>query len=244
MIEVIIVEDDPMVAMINQQFVERYGGFKIVATVRSIPDLWDELNKNTPDLILLDIFLPGETGIEFLLTLRQKQLSIPIIMLTAANDIPTIKKALEYGVIDFLIKPFTFGRFELAIEKFRQYHSLTTKLKETDQETLDQILQKDKKTYSSTMSYSEDELVSTLPKGLSKLTLKKILHVVEEQTDYFSTEDIAKLVDLSRISTKKYLLYLNELGYLREELKYLSVGRPITVYQIVPEKEYVIHPFK
>jgi len=240
MIEVIIVEDDPMVAMINQQFVERYGGFKIVANVRSISELWNVLNKNRPDLILLDVYLPGETGIEFLQTVRQKQLSIPIIMITAANDIPTIKKALEYGVIDFLIKPFTYERFELAMEKFSHYYSLTTKLKEADQETLDQILIKDGKP----SLHSEDDLASTLPKGLSKLTLKKILRAVEEQTCYFSTEEIAKLIDLSRISTKKYLVYLNELGYLREELKYLTVGRPITVYQIAPENEHVIKSFK
>ncbi|MEH7353369.1 response regulator [Neobacillus drentensis] len=240
MIEVIIVEDDPMVAMINQQFVERYGGFRIVASVRSISELWNVLNKNKPDLILLDVYLPGETGIEFLQTIRQKQLSIPIIMITAANDIPTIKKALEYGVIDFLIKPFTYERFKLAMEKFSHYYSLTTKLKEADQETLDQLLIKEGKP----SLHSDDDLASTLPKGLSKLTLKKILRVVEQQTGYFSTEDIAKLIDISRISTKKYLLYLNELGYLREELKYLTVGRPITVYQIVPEKEHVIKSFK
>lgn len=99
MIEVIIVEDDPMVAMINQQFVERYGGFRIVATVRSISELWNVLNKNKPDLILLDVYLPGETGIEFLQNIRQKQLSIPIIMITAANDIPTIKKRLSMALL-------------------------------------------------------------------------------------------------------------------------------------------------
>lgn len=241
MIKVIIVEDDPMVAMINQQFVERYGEFSIVATVRSIPELWNVLNENKPDLILLDVYLPGETGIDFLQAVRQKQLSIPIIMITAANDIPTIKKALEYGVIDFLIKPFTYERFELAMEKFSQYYSLTTNCKKTDQETLDQILITD--ACSSNLVHSEDELASTLPKGLSKLTLKKILHVVVEQTSNFSTEDIAKLVDLSRISTKKYLLYLNELGYLTEELKYLTVGRPITVYHIDPKNEHLIRAF-
>lgn len=239
--EVIIVEDDPMVAMINQQFVERYGGFKIAATVKSISELWDVLNEKIPDLILLDVFLPGETGINFLQTVRQKQLSIPIILITAANDIPTIKKALEYGVIDFLIKPFTYERFHVAMEKFSQYYSLTTKLKKTDQETLDQILITD--ACSLQLTHHEDEFTSTLPKGLSRLTLKKILRAVMQQTNCFSTEEIANLVDLSRISTKKYLLYLNKLGYLREELKYLTVGRPITVYYIVCENEHVIKPY-
>jgi two-component system, CitB family, response regulator MalR len=49
---------------------------------------------------------------------------------------------------------------------------------------------------------------------------------------------------LSRISTRKYLQFLNEIGYLRAELKYLSVGRPIMIYQVIPEKEQLIAGFK
>ncbi|MEH7463588.1 response regulator [Bacillus thuringiensis] len=242
MIKVIIVEDDPMVAMINRQFIERFEGFRIIASVGNIGELWNVINKNVPDLILLDVYLPGETGIDFLQAVRQKSLSIPIIMITAAHDIPTIKKSLECGVIDFLIKPFSYERFELAIENFLQYHSLTTKLEETDQDTLDQILIKER--VPSLANPACKELRSKIPKGLSKITLKKILHVLVEQEGYFSTEDITKEVELSRISTKKYLLFLNKIGYLSEELKYLAVGRPITVFHVVPEKEHLIMSFK
>ncbi|MDT3494652.1 response regulator [Bacillus toyonensis] len=242
MIKVIIVEDDPMVAMINRQFIERFEHFRIIASVGNIEELWSVINKSVPDLILLDVYLPGETGIDFLQTVRQKQLSIPIIMITAAHDIPTIKKSLEYGIIDFLIKPFSYERFELATEKFLQYHSLTTSLEETDQDTLDQILIKER--VPSLVNLGCKELRSKTPKGLSKITLKKILHALVEQEGYFSTADIAKEVDLSRISTKKYLLFLNEVGYLSEELKYLAVGRPITVFHVVPEKEHLIMSFK
>ncbi|MGX5376447.1 response regulator [Bacillus cereus] len=242
MIKVIIAEDDPMVAMLNQQFIERLGDFRIIASVGNIRELWNAINKNVPDLILLDVYLPGETGIDFLQTARQKQLSIPIIMITAAHDIPTIKKSLEYGVIDFLIKPFSYERFKLAIANFLQYHLLTTKLEEADQDTLDQILIKER--VCSFVNPVCKELHSKIPKGISKITLKKILHVLVEQEGYFSTTDIAKEVDLSRISTKKYLLFLSQIGYLSEELKYLAVGRPITVFHVVPEKECLIMSFK
>ncbi|WP_142388731.1 response regulator, partial [Bacillus thuringiensis] len=144
MIKVIIAEDDPMVAMINQQFIEKFVGFRIIASVGNVEELWDVINKHVPDLILLDVYLPGDTGIEFLQAIRQKQLSIPVIMITAAHDKLTIKKSLEHGVIDFLIKPFSFERFELAIENFLRFHSLTTKLQKFDQDTLDQILIKER----------------------------------------------------------------------------------------------------
>ncbi|MEC3225449.1 response regulator [Bacillus thuringiensis] len=242
MIKVIIAEDDPMVAMINQQFIEKFVGFRIIASVGNVEELWDVINKHVPDLILLDVYLPGDTGIEFLQAIRQKQLSIPVIMITAAHDKLTIKKSLEHGVIDFLIKPFSFERFELAIENFLRFHSLTTKLQKFDQDTLDQILIKERSP--AILNTTCKEVYSRLPKGLSKLTCKKIIHVVLEQEGYFSTEDIAKKVNLSRISTKKYLLYLNNIGYLNEELKYLAVGRPIMVFHIVPEKEHLIMSFK
>lgn len=240
MIKVIIVEDDPMVATINQQYVERSEGFEIVAAVDNIKELWEMLQEVTPDLILLDVYLPGKTGIDFVQELRQKQISIPIIMITAAHDIPTIKKALDYGVIDFLIKPFSYERFKLAIENFLQYHSLTTKFEKADQKTLDQILMKERQS----KAFHEKGIPSSLPKGLSKLTIKKILTAVKKQKEHFSTEDIAKEVELSRISTRKYLQFLNEIGYLRAELKYLSVGRPIMIYQVIPEKEQLIAGFK
>ncbi|API90989.1 MULTISPECIES: response regulator [Virgibacillus] len=240
MIKVIIVEDDPMVATINQQYIERSEGFHTLTTVSNINELWEVLEKETPDLILLDVYLPGQTGIDFLQELRQKQFSIPVIMITAADDIATIKKALESGVIDFLIKPFTYERFKVAIENFLQYHRLTTSVEKTDQETLDQLLIKERNPISS----SSNEILTPLPKGLSKLTLKKVLQAVENQTDPFSTEDIATSIHLSRISTRKYLQYLDEIGYLASELKYLTVGRPIMIYHVVPDKEHLVTDYK
>jgi two-component system, CitB family, response regulator MalR len=244
MIKVIIVEDDPMVSMINHQYLEKRSNFEIYASVGSITELWKELDKEIPDLILLDVFLPGATGIDFLLEVRRKQLSIPIIMITAANDITTIKKALEYGVIDFLIKPFTYKRFSLAIEKFLQYHSLTTRFEETNQGMLDQIFNGGREHSSPIPTVFEDLTESNLPKGLSHLTMKRIVEAVVGKKDNFSTEDIAKLVGLSRISTKKYLKYLNDIGYLTEDLKYLSIGRPIMLFTTNEDKEHLISSYK
>ena len=242
MIKVIIVEDDPMVAMINQQYIERFEEFQLIATVHSIGELWRVLETKAPDLILLDVYLPGETGIDFLLEIRKKELSIPIIMITAARDMSTIKKALEYGVIDFLIKPFTYERFQLAIEKFLQYDALTTSAELTDQETIDKLLVKKKEEV--LKNERNRKIEPDLPKGLSRLTLKKILRAIDQQEESFSTEDIANEVNLSRISTKKYLQFLNELGYLKDELKYLTIGRPITVFHRDPEKESLIGTFR
>lgn len=242
MVNVVIVEDDPMVAMINQQYIERFPEFEIIASVDSIDKLWEELKEEIPDLILLDVYLPGETGIDFLLEVRKEEVSIPIIMITAANDMPTIKKALEYGVIDFLIKPFTFERFEQAIEKFKAYHGFTTSSETTDQETLDKLLMSEN---SNEGAQKKGKAVEPgLPKGLSKLTLRKVLREIAKHDDFFSTEDIASEVGLSRISTRKYLQHLNEIGYLKDELKYLTIGRPITMYKVHGNQEHLIADFQ
>ncbi|AUJ25822.1 MULTISPECIES: response regulator [Virgibacillus] len=240
MMKVMIVEDDPMVATINQQYIERSEGFHTIAAVGTITEVWEALTMDIPNLILLDVYLPGQTGLEFLQELRQKQYSIPVIMITAADDIGTIKTSLEYGVIDFLIKPFTYQRFKVAIDNFMQYHKLTTSMEKTDQETLDQLLIKEKTPISS----RNNNVLTPLPKGLSKLTLKKVLQAIEKQTHAFSTEDIASSIDLSRISTRKYLQHLNDIGFLESELKYLSVGRPIMIYHVVPNKEHLIVDYK
>ncbi len=74
-----------------------------------------------------------------------------------------------------------------------------------------------------------------LPKGLSRLTLKKIMSEIEKFKQPFSTETLAKQVTLSRISTKKYITFLLELFILDEQMEYQDIGRPITLYSLKPD---------
>lgn len=62
MIRVLLVEDDPMVAELNRIFLSRVAGFEIVASVRSATEALEALRSQPVNLLLLDIFMPGQNG--------------------------------------------------------------------------------------------------------------------------------------------------------------------------------------
>lgn len=148
MIKVLIVEDDPMVAMLNTHYLEQVGGFELVQAVNSIKSAIEVLEESRIDLVLLDIFMPEETGFELLMYIRNQEKEIDIMMISAVHDMGSIKKALQYGVVDYLIKPFTFERFKEALTIYREKLTFMKEQQKISQSELDSlILQKKKGAY-------------------------------------------------------------------------------------------------
>ena len=118
MYKVLIVEDDPMVAMINEQYIKRNKNFEIVGKCNNGLSALDFLENNTVDLLILDVFMPKMDGFETLRQIRNKQITVDAIMVTAANERESLEEALHLGIVDYLVKPFTFDRFQMALEKY------------------------------------------------------------------------------------------------------------------------------
>ena len=216
---VLIVEDDPMVAVINEQFCTRVMPDIRVLKSQSISDAMTILNNESIDLMLLDIFMPNGTGLELLEELQGVE-APPTILITAANDEASVRKSLEYGVIDYLIKPFTFERFEQAIKKAEIFNHLTTKETPVTQDLLDRYFTNGGKAKATESKATDLEL----PKGLSRLTFNHIAEEILSNDELFSTKELSERVKISRITTKKYINFLNEEGYLEEEISYLEQG--------------------
>ncbi|MBO0478574.1 response regulator [Vagococcus fluvialis] len=226
---ILIIEDDPMVASINQQFIEKIKLNTTIKNVRNTEEGLKIIQSENIELILLDVYLPGMSGTDLLKELNKIGIQIPVILITAADDSATLNDALSYQVIDYLIKPFTFERLKLAINKYDTLHDIIDHNKKTDQSALDYVFNGITNTSDTTLFEKE------LPKGLSRLTLKKIMSEIEKFKQPFSTETLAKQVTLSRISTKKYITFLLELFILDEQMEYQEIGRPITLYSLKPD---------
>lgn len=179
--------------------------------------------KFSPDLVLLDIYLPKISGTELLNLFIKNNLHPNVIMLSAAKDSHNINQALSYGVLDYLVKPFSFDRFKKAIQHFLDYNDVLRQNSQLSQNQLDQIF--------ITKDIEDKAEVGNLPKGLSSFSLNKIEAVIVKMPDYFSNQDIARKSKLSRITTKKYLDYLEKNGKLTSKTRYLKVGRPIKLYK-------------
>ena len=145
MIEVLIIEDDPMVAKFNAIYLESIPGFTLAGIAPNAEEGWTLLQQKKVDLILLDVHMGNKTGLELLSDLRQSANPVDIIIITAANDRGSVQTALHYGAVDYLIKPFSFERFQEALIQYAGKFQVMTDNENVSQEEIDTFLLKSEK---------------------------------------------------------------------------------------------------
>ncbi|WP_427112177.1 response regulator [Megasphaera sueciensis] len=221
MIHVLIIEDDPMVAEINKTFLMKIQGFSLVGSVNNGVDAMSFLKKksNNVDLILLDVFMPQMDGIAFLEKVKREYNHIDVIMVTAAQSAKDVKFALSHGVVDYIIKPFTFERMALALNTYKNRIEILNASISIEQSTLDKKI------------FPKNQSANFCPKGIDKQTLLSVKQIVASQEGMFSIKKLTTQTRISRISLKKYLNYLEEQGVIKGTLQYRAVGRPVLMYQ-------------
>lgn len=105
--KILVIEDEPSILELLK-FNLAKNGYKVIA-VESAEEALDIIDKNTPDLIILDLMLPGMDGLEFCKKAKtsSKTSSISIVMLTAKGEESDIVTGLELGADDYIVKPFS-----------------------------------------------------------------------------------------------------------------------------------------
>ena len=102
---VLVVEDEPKIANLLEQYLQAHGGYR-TRTLHRGDEVLASCRTDPPDLILLDLMLPGLDGIEVCKRLRSES-SVPIIMVTARVDEIDRLLGLELGADDYICKPFS-----------------------------------------------------------------------------------------------------------------------------------------
>lgn len=120
MINVLVVDDDAMVAELNRVYISQLEGFTCCGVASTLQQAKEWVQHGNVDLILLDIYMQQDNGLDLLPELRAAKRAIDVIVISSAADASTIKQSLHYGVVDYLIKPFQFSRFEEALTGWRQ----------------------------------------------------------------------------------------------------------------------------
>lgn len=222
MYKVLIVEDDPMVAMINEQFVSRHKDFVVAHKCNDGKSALEYLDENEVDLIILDVYMPYLDGFETLRQIRKKQISVDVIMVTAANEREQLKEGLHLGVVDYLVKPFTFERFKVALDKFIAQVEALKDLDKVNQKNIDFLIDKSRK--------RANELY---PKGIQEKTLQTIIeHLKENKNKWLTGDEIAEKVGLTGVTVRRYLTHLSETGMVIADMNYGTGGRPCMLYKI------------
>ncbi|MCV7285783.1 response regulator [Mycolicibacterium wolinskyi] len=216
--DVLVVDDDFMVAEIHRRFVERVDGFRAVGVARNGGEALTAATELRPDLILLDVYLPDMTGLEVLQRLRAEGNLVGVIMITAARELDTVRGALDGGAADYLIKPFEFDQLRAKLAAFAARADALAAEGGASQSMIDALFG------------GSSSATAPLPKGLGAETGRLVMDAVRAAGEV-SAAECAELVGISRVSARRYLEHYLSTGALELRLQY-GTGRPERRYRV------------
>jgi response regulator of citrate/malate metabolism len=213
-IDVLIVDDDFMVARIHQSFVERTPGFQVVGVAHNGAEALAATEQLQPDLVLLDVYLPDTSGLDLLKRLRETTPELDVLVISAAREVETVRRALRGGIVHYLMKPFTYDDLRERLEHYQDtYAALGRAEQEPDQADVDRV-------------FGLTPTDAQLPKGFSAETLRLVAEALRKSTDDLSAAETAATLGLSRVSARRYLEHLVDSNKAEVSLRYGGVGRP------------------
>jgi two-component system, CitB family, response regulator CitT len=230
---ILVVEDDFRIADIHRAFIEQSEGFYVVGMARNgseAKSLMAEYHASI-QLILLDAYLPDVEGLELLWAIRRDYIHVDIVMVTAAREVETISEALRGGVFDYLIKPIEAARMTQMLTRFRREREALANRAELNQDELDSVLARLKP--GEPLRAKSQTLSQTLPKGIDRLTLRRVIDALANAHDSLTAMQMARIMGASRSTARRYLEFLVAEQAVSAELGYGDVGRPERRYRLL-----------
>jgi response regulator of citrate/malate metabolism len=219
MISVLVVEDDPVAADAHRHYVERVPGFSVAGVVHSGAEALRCLRHNEVDLMLLDLYLPDGHGLDVCRALRAAGHTVDVMVVTSARDLAVVRAAVSVGVVQYLLKPFTFATMRDKLERYGRFLAGVGG-EAAGQSEVDNLL--------STLRGTE---TPALPKGMSAPTLDAVVAALKAAAGGLSAAVASDGIGVSRVTARRYLEYLADNGLAVRSLQYGQVGRPELWYR-------------
>ena len=223
MIRTLVVDDDYRVADLHCAYVERVAGFEVAGRAHNGAAALEAVDQLRPDLVLLDIYMPDISGLEVLQRLREEDHPpVDVISITAAREVESLRAAMRGGVVHYLIKPFLFATFEEKLLSYAAAHARMTRIGQAEQGDVDKI-------FGALRTASNEQL----PKGLSDTTLDLILQALGRNQSGLAAAAVADAAGVSRVTARRYLDHLCQLGKAELTMRYGGPGRPEHRYRLL-----------
>jgi response regulator of citrate/malate metabolism len=246
MIRVLIVEDEPIAAAAHAAYVARVPGFVVAGQAGTVADALRELAKGRIDLVLLDMNLPDMHGLAVVRAMRAAGHTADVIAVTSARDLTVVRAAVSQGVVQYLLKPFVFAALRDKLGRYQAYRDqLAARRPVTAQHDVDRLL-----------ANLRGADAVTLPKGLSRESLDVVSELLRaagtgtgpsaaadnttgpsaaaDDTRGLSAAEVARAIGASRVTARRYLEYLAEIGLAGRHARYRSAGRPELEFRWMP----------
>lgn len=219
MITVLVVEDDPVAADAHRHYVERMPGYRVAGVARSGAETMRFLDKSDVDLLLLDLYLPDTHGLRLCRALRAAGREVDVIAVTSARDLAVVRAAVSAGVVQYLLKPFTFAMLRDKLERYAAFRD--TEGEAAGQDEVDRAL---------TALWATG--TGSLPKGMSAETMDALVVALRESGEGLSAGGASAEIGVSRVTARRYLEYLADNGIVARRPRYGQVGRPELWYRM------------
>ncbi|MFJ2092330.1 response regulator [Streptomyces sp. NPDC087901] len=222
MIQVLVVEDDPVAADAHQLYVDRVPGFSVAAVAHTRAEAVRALDRVPVDLLLLDLYLPDGHGLQLLRALRAAGHAADVIAVTSARDLAVVREGVSLGVVQYVLKPFTFATLRDRLVRYAEFRS--TAGEASGQDEVDRAL--------ATLRTPQP---ARLPKGLSSPTLEAVTGVLRAAPDGVTAAAAGLELGISRITARRYLEHLVTAGRAVRSPQYGQIGRPELHYRWLAE---------
>jgi two-component system, CitB family, response regulator DctR len=214
---VLVVEDDPVVARLHCRFVARVQGFAPVGVAPTAVHGYEMVRNLHPDLLVLDLGLPGQSGLILLRRLRADGVPVEVIVVTASTATASVRAAIQLGTVDYLVKPFDEERLRKSMRLFERRMAM---------------LDGDQLTQGEVDRFCSDgpNALRWLPRNLSGERLDEIRAALARGGAHVTADEIAAEAGVSRVTARRYLEYLVTIGQATMEPVGTGPGRPRHVY--------------
>ncbi|MEU6813617.1 response regulator [Streptomyces sp. NPDC046860] len=223
-IRVLVVEDDPVAADAHVLYVGRVPGFVAVGQAGTGAAARRFLERAPVDLLLLDLHLPDVHGLQLARSLRAAGHQADVIAVTSARDLAVVREGVSLGVVQYVLKPFTFATLRDRLLRYAEFHAAAGEA--SGQEEVDRAL-----------AALRTPAPAALPKGLSAPTLQRVTAVLRDSPTGLTAAGVAESVGISRITARRYLEHLVTTTRAARSPLYGQVGRPELVYRWLSEAE-------
>ncbi|MCU1436184.1 MAG: hypothetical protein JWR71_2909 [Pseudarthrobacter sp.] len=229
-IRVLVVEDEPVASAAHAAYVGRMAGFTLAGTApdgQSALRLLTELSASGEpvELVLLDMNLPDLHGLDIARRMRSAGILADIIAITAVREVAIVRSAVAIGVVQYLIKPFTYATFADKLTSYRLFRQQLTAPESGARRTGASQSEVDQ-AFASLRAPSE----LPMPKGLSVSTLDSVKEYLKQQSAPVSATEVMTALGMSRVTARRYLEYLADAGTVTRAPRYGTPGRPENEY--------------
>jgi response regulator of citrate/malate metabolism len=211
-IRVLVVDDDFRVAQLHASYVARLDGFEVVGTANSAAEALRLADETRPDLVLLDEYLPDAPGSSI-----GRRLGAAVIVVSAAEDAASVRRALAGGALNYVLKPFPPQVLVERLRAFERFWTLLAKDVQLDQTAVDRALQ---------ALRIADTPATVVRKGRSPVTSDAVSDALRSTDGALTAAEVAERTGVSRATAQRYLSDLARAGRVRLTLRYGSTGRP------------------